>query len=154
MGFFSKRSRRRAAEQDDLLDYVLADQDIDANGKIEDPKDLERESLRYLEIAGADLRHAILRYADLSDTDLSGADLRNADLSWARLDRANLTGANLSRARMIDATLRDADLTDADFSMVTGLLPECMKGASISENTKWPSGFSPDIPRRGPLLHD
>ncbi len=154
MGLFSKRSRRKAAEQEDLLEYVLADQDLDADGNIEDPKDLERESLRYLEIPGADLRYANLRNADLSDTDLSGADLRNADLSWARLDRANLTEANLSRARMIDATLQDANLTDADFSMVTGLLPECMKGASISDDTKWPSGFSPDIPRRGPLLHD
>ncbi len=154
MALFPKRSQRRAAERDELLEYLRSPQILDANGNPEEQKDVERESLKSVDLSGADLRHANLRYADLSDADLSDADLSRSDLSWATLNRANLSGANLHRARMIDTMLHGADLTGTDLTAATGLLPECMKGAAASDTTKWPEGFSPEMPRQGPLLHD
>ncbi len=154
MALFPRRSQRKAAEREELLEYLRSPQVLDANGDLGEPKDAERESLKSAELSGADLRHANFRYADLTDADLSGADLSRADLSWAILNRADLSGANLGRARMIDTMLQGADLTGADLTAATGLLPECMKGAISSDTTRWPEGFSPEMPRQGPLLHD
>jgi len=154
MAFFSKKSKQRAAELEEFLEYLRAPQEVDSNGYLEEPKDIEHESLRGAALSGADLRHANLKYVDLTDADLSGADLSNADLSWATLNRADLSGANLKRARMIDAMLQGANLTDADLSAATGLLAECLKGVVTSDSTKWPDGFSPAIRRQSPLLHD
>jgi len=154
MAFFSKKSKQRAAELEEFLEYLRASQSVDSNGYLEEPKDIEHESLRSVDLAGADLRHANLKYVDLTDADLSGADLSNADLSWATLNRANLSGANLTRARMIDAMLQGADLTGANLTAATGLLAECLKGVAASDDTKWPEGFSPEIRRQRPLLHD
>ena len=154
MAFFSKRSQRKAAEREELLDYLRAPQELDANGNLIDTKEAEHESLRGLDLSDSDLSHANLRYADLTDANLSGADLSNSDLSWATLNRATLKGANLRGARMIDAMLQDADLTDADLTAATGLLAECFKGAIITDTTKWPAGFSPEVPHQPPLLHN
>ncbi len=154
MAFFSKRSQRKAAEREEFIGYLRSPQELDSNGRVIDSKDAEHASLKGADLSGADLRHADFRYADLSESDLSGADLSDADLSWAKLNRAKLVGTRLKRARMIDAMLQDTDLTDADLTAATGLLAECFKGAVITDSTKWPSGFSPEMRPLGPLLHD
>ena len=154
MALFSKKSKRKAAEREEFIDYLRSAQDLDSDGKLIEPKVAEHVSLKGADLSGADLRHANFRYSDLSESDLSGADLSDADLSWANLNRANLTGSNLKRARMIDAMLQDSNLTDADLTGATGLLAECLKGATATDTTKWPPGFSPEIRSQGPLLHD
>ena len=59
-----------------------------------------RADLRYVNLAGADLRYADLRYANLAGANLIDANLSNANLIGANLAGANLAGANLAGANL------------------------------------------------------
>ena len=113
-------------------------------------------SYRFADMTGADLSHRRLSGANLSSADLQSADLRNCDLRRADLSSAcllsadlrgaDLRGANLTCANLSDANLRGARLENARFP-----------GAMYSDETRWPSGFTParrpaqyDHNRRGP----
>ncbi len=97
--------------------------------------DLEQAAGFRLELAGANLAHAILWNADLS-----GAILWEADVTFAQLNNADLMGAALGSARLCAATLvgtnlaysdlhgvdfanasmQDANLSNAQFSKLDG----------------------------------
>lgn len=67
---------------------------------------LEGADLRHADLSGVDLRSAFASEANLSRTQLLGADLREADLSLADLTEANVLDTNLSGADLSGAILR------------------------------------------------
>lgn len=87
--------------------------------------DLDRASLRGVNLRMADLDYTSLRDADLRGADLSetklyqtslnNADFRNANLAMARIDSADLTGANFEDAILSRASLYGVDLSRASF---------------------------------------
>ena len=78
--------------------------------------DLERSADFRLDLAGANLAHAILWDADLSGAILSGADLTRAQFNNASLMWSMLGGARLCSATLFDTNLAYADLHGVDFS--------------------------------------
>jgi uncharacterized protein YjbI with pentapeptide repeats len=72
---------------------------------------------------------------DLRGTDFSGANLRGAELQGANLERAKFQGAFLGGADFTDCRLKRADF----------------KGAWYDANTRWPSGFDPDVAGAKPI---
>lgn len=74
----------------------------------------EFETLRGVNLRGADLQDANLRGADLRGADLLDANLRGADLRGADLRSANLRYVNLFDTDLRDAILWDVDLRGAN----------------------------------------
>lgn len=82
---------------------------------------LSVESLRKLDLGGADLSGRDLREVLLIQANLDRATLRNADLSGARLGEAHLAkadlgGANLKKADLHDVNLYNANLADTNLN--------------------------------------
>lgn len=71
----------------------------------EKPGDFSNRSLRYLDLAGLDLKHARFVKADVWGVDFSEADLSGVDLRGARLNRASITRTNFTNANLEGATL-------------------------------------------------
>ncbi len=104
---------------------------IDLSGAI-----LHGETLREVDLVGANLSRVDLSNADLASANLFGANLRDADLhdadlnyvdfSGADLSDANLSGANLSSANLRDSHLSNANLNGADLYRAT------LSGADLS----------------------
>ncbi len=129
--------------------------------------DLREADLRGADLRGADLRGANLRWANLDEADLRGAnlglirardtefekarlndaDLKGADLRGSKLDGAELAGADLQGARFDGATLAGADLAGADLTGAIGLVPDQLRGVTLSATTRLPSGFGPGLVR-------
>lgn len=72
---------------------------------------LEVDTLRHIDLAGANLH-----MADLAGADLCGADLQRANLSCADLMQANLYRADLYRANLRAADAHGIDLEMANLS--------------------------------------
>lgn len=84
----------------------------------------EGQCLSFLNLLGADLRHARLASADFSHSNLLAACLDDADLvgcnfSGSNLRRATFRGANLLGAVFSGSTLFETDFLGARFSGVT-----------------------------------
>jgi hypothetical protein len=107
---------------------------LNARGHLMDGS-LERAYLRYIDIAGADLRDAQLRRADLTKAQLSGAILADANLQ-----EACLSGADLSGASMCGADLRGARLTKVKLLGVWDLSEYHLAKASRLRGAKMPDG--------------
>ena len=77
--------------------------------------------LRYVSLAGMDLRDANLPGANLEGANLSrvnlrGANLRKADLTWSKLTEADLTEADLSDADLLGTNLEKTTLSSTNLS--------------------------------------
>jgi uncharacterized protein YjbI with pentapeptide repeats len=123
--------------------------------------DLSGAHLEGVNLAGVDLRAADLSDAWLPGAQLTGANLAKANLAAAHLRGANLTGLDLQAADLREAWLPDARLagtnlakadltgahlegTDLSGSRLDGAV---LDGATYSETTRWPDGFS--VPPNG-----
>ncbi|MFE6856577.1 pentapeptide repeat-containing protein [Streptomyces sp. NPDC057674] len=73
----------------------------------------ERAPFGYVNVEGADLRHATLSGVDLRSAFVSEANLSGAQLLRSDLRDADLTGADLSDANVVDTNLTGADLSGA-----------------------------------------
>jgi uncharacterized protein YjbI with pentapeptide repeats len=94
--------------------------------------DLSGANLSGADLIGANLKGAILSEAILIGANLSEANLKGANLSGANLSGANLSGANLSGANLKGADLRRAFLSEADLS--GAILREAnLSGANLSD---------------------
>jgi uncharacterized protein YjbI with pentapeptide repeats len=93
------------------------------------------------QLTGANLADANLAAAHLRGANLTGLDLQTADLGEAWLPGARLAGTNLARANLTGAHLEGADLSG---SRLDGAV---LDGATYSETTRWPDGFS--VPPNG-----
>ncbi|MFB6839884.1 pentapeptide repeat-containing protein [Streptomyces sp. NPDC056361] len=73
----------------------------------------ERAPFGYVNLEGADLRHATLSGVDLRNAFVGEANLRRAQLLRSDLRDADLTFADLSDANVVDTNLTGADLSGA-----------------------------------------
>ncbi|MFB7830986.1 pentapeptide repeat-containing protein [Streptomyces sp. NPDC056056] len=73
----------------------------------------ERAPFGYVNVEGADLRHATLSGVDLRSAFVGEANLSGAQLLRSDLRDADLTGADLSDANVVDTNLTGADLSGA-----------------------------------------
>ncbi len=87
---------------------------------------IDKTTLRFVDLSGANLSRANLKEANLSGANLSGANLRGANLRKADLKEANLSGADLSGANLKEANLSGANLSGAD------LFEANLSGANLS----------------------
>jgi hypothetical protein len=107
--------------------------------------DLRRAYLRRANLERANIRNASLRGVQGRAARLCGAVLKQSDLTNALLDGADLREADLQRANLSGADLRGADLRGAalDGAVLDGVLTD--------DSTRWPEGFEPSHPGRGPV---
>lgn len=107
---------------------------LDSNGENGAQAVAYQHSLIGVNLAGADLRHALLGKNDMQLANFSAANLMNANFKFsnlrgvifqgtnlqeanlfgAKLQGANIRNANLAKANLSYASLQGADLTDAD----------------------------------------
>jgi len=80
-------------------------------------KTVDKSSLYYTNLYGANLRGANLCGADLREANLCEANLRGANLCGADLCRADLCRADLRGANLCRADLRGANLYGAKYSI-------------------------------------
>ncbi len=131
----------------------------DLQGAVLGGANFQQGDLKHINFQGAVLGGANFRGASLAHANLRGASLGRADLQGARLVNANLQGAYLvgatfegrkgvekgeftiEGADLAGADLGDADLSDAKLSAVTGLLPDKLAGACLS-NAKLPEDIA------------
>ena len=104
--------------------YYIENKGIDNSGDLVvidlSNRDLEKTTLREVNLTRAKLEKVNLISADLQGANLSSATLVKADLSrsnlsqsflkLAKLESANLSGANLQKASLIEANLKNARL--------------------------------------------
>ncbi|MER8237537.1 pentapeptide repeat-containing protein [Streptomyces sp. NPDC094049] len=72
--------------------------------------------LNYVNLTGADLRHADLSAASLDNARFTKANLASANLNFAQLTNAQLQNANLERAQIADTSFDSADLSHANLN--------------------------------------
>ncbi|MCP2293610.1 Pentapeptide repeat-containing protein [Nocardia amikacinitolerans] len=96
--------------------------------------DLTRARLAHATMSRTDLTFAWLTWADLAATDLARACLTWSELSHANLSDANLRGADLYGANLIGTNLRGADLRGADLREISGLSPDQIRAAAITDS--------------------
>lgn len=92
----------------------------------EDYETIRQGAKTYINLAGADLRHAKLNGAKLAAANLyhtrfdnaalSGADLRSTNLYWTWFPYANLENANLQKSRMEHTMFNYANLTGTNLT--------------------------------------
>lgn len=108
--------------------------------------DLEKASLKGLNLTGVNFSQTNLSSADLSNAKFKNSDLEYANLSKTNLINADLSGANLHFAQLNDACLTSANLDfanlkNADLQNVTGLTPEQLKFAINWQSAKFDIEF-------------
>ncbi|MBN1452355.1 MAG: pentapeptide repeat-containing protein [Anaerolineales bacterium] len=104
--------------------------------------DLNRMSLTYRNLRGADFSGS-----DLTGATLQGSDLRAASFIGTKLDgtvfyRADLRGAILREAILKNTNFQEAHLEGADLS--SAKIEGADLRATYDQTTKWPAGFDPD----------
>jgi uncharacterized protein YjbI with pentapeptide repeats len=104
---------------------------------------LNKADLRFVLLAGAELRSADLREAKLTQTTLAGAKFDDAKLNGAALDKAFARDASFKGADLEDANFTSTSLQGADFSGASNLGNADLTGICWNEATKWPQGFEP-----------
>jgi len=92
---------------------------------------IDKTTLRFVDLSGANLSRANLKEANLSGANLSGANLSGANLRKADLKEANLSGADLSGANLKEANLSGANLSGADL-FEANLSEADLSGANLS----------------------
>ena len=138
-------------KSDDIPEIVVAKVEFTTDAKVIEKAELikairegtiDKTTLRFVDLSGANLsgadliganlKGAILSEAILIGANLSEANLKGANLSGANLSGANLSGANLSGANLKGADLRRAFLSEADLS--GAILREAnLSGANLSD---------------------
>jgi BTB/POZ domain-containing protein KCTD9 len=113
--WFDRGERRDQAIREDwsLIDGARGCQTSGARLRAIERLYLEKESLKGLDAANADLRGLELEDADLECANFQESDFRQATLNGARLCGSNLRGTNLENVDCVGTDFWEADLRQA-----------------------------------------
>lgn len=96
------------------------------------------DSMRIVNLSGADITNVVLDNAPLPKINLTGAWLKDGSFKKANLNGASLSRANLVNADFTNTDLRNANLSDANLSDAK------LRGACYVEGQNFPRDFRPD----------